>query len=256
MDKEMKIITEKSEIFGEVRFAIINGKEYAVARDIAIALGYKNPNDAISKKCKGVAKYDTPTNGGIQKLSYILEADIYRLIFGSKLPEAEKFQDWVFDIVLPQLRQTGGYIPTDAGMTEEELMAKAYVIAQNTIKRCEEQRKQMQQELEHKDEVIVGLVDQISLAEKRQILNRVVRYKNNNYKERWAELYKQFEMKYHISSLKQKVIKYNETHKPKMKSVVDYIDKVMNKIPELYEIACKLYESDIKELQKELYDIV
>ena len=48
---------------------------------------------------------------------------------------------------------------------------------------------------------------------------------------------------------------YNKDHKPKIKSKVDYIDKVMNKIPELYEIATKLYESDIKELVDQLYSI-
>ena len=110
-------------------------------------------------------------------------------------------------------------------------------------------------EIEHKEDVIVGLVDEISLAEKRQVLNRVVRYKGADFQKRWRELYKQFEMKYHIESLNNRLEKYNADHKPKMKSKVDYIDKVMNKIPELYEIACKLYESDVKELANSLYSL-
>ncbi|EPY2285826.1 hypothetical protein [Clostridium sporogenes] len=62
-------------------------------------------------------------------------------------------------------------------------------------------------------------------------------------------------MKYHIESIKNKLEKYNKSHKPKLKSKVDYIDKVMNKIPELYEIACKLYENDVRELAKNLYSL-
>jgi hypothetical protein len=59
-------------------------------------------------------------------------------------------------------------------------------------------------------------------------------------------------MKYHID-LDVKLENYNKSHKPKLKNKIDYIDKVMNKIPELYEIACKLYETDVKELAKNLY---
>lgn len=64
--------------------------------------------------------------------NFLTESGVYKLIFKSRKPDAEKFQDWVTDEVLPQIRQTGGYIPTD-GLTEAEIMAKALVIAQQTI---------------------------------------------------------------------------------------------------------------------------
>lgn len=111
MKNKLQIITKENELFGQVRFTIIDGKEYAVANDVAISLGYKSPKDSVRMKCKGAIKCSLPTNGGIQKFKVIPESDIYRLIFGSKLPNAEKFQDWVFDEVLPQIRQTGGDIP-------------------------------------------------------------------------------------------------------------------------------------------------
>ena len=95
--------------FGEVRTVEINGKPYFSASDIATALGYSNPRDAVSRHCKGVVKYDIPTTSGIQTLSFIPEGDIYRLIVRSQLPSAERFEKWVFDEVLPQIRQTGGY---------------------------------------------------------------------------------------------------------------------------------------------------
>ena len=116
---------------------LIDGKEYAVGKDVAISLGYKNPRDAIRTKCKGVVKHDSLKEGGYS-ISLIPEPDIYRLIFGSKLDNAEKFQDWVFNEVLPQIRQTGGYIHIEEQMSDEEIMARALIVAQNTIKKKDE----------------------------------------------------------------------------------------------------------------------
>ena len=98
-----------SEEFGEIRTIEIDGKPYFVAVDVATALGYATPRDAISRHCKGVVKRDTPTSSGVQQMSYINEGDLYRLIMKSKLPSAEKFESWVMDEVLPTIRKTGGY---------------------------------------------------------------------------------------------------------------------------------------------------
>lgn len=99
----------KNEEFGQVRTIEVDGKPYFAASDVAIALGYSNPRDAISRHCKGVVKHDTPTNSGYQVINYIPEGDLYRLIVSSKLPSAEKFERWVFDEVIPSIRKTGGY---------------------------------------------------------------------------------------------------------------------------------------------------
>lgn len=130
----------KSENFGEIRAVDIDGKPYVVAKDIALALGYNKDgiNTIIGRKCKGVTKRDTLTKGGIQQISLITEPDIYRLIFGSKLPDAEKFQDWVFEEVLPSIRKNGGYIIEKEEDTPEEIMARALVVAQETLKRREQ----------------------------------------------------------------------------------------------------------------------
>ena len=95
--------------FGELGVMVIDGKEYFPATQCAKLLGYAKPADAIRNHCKGVFKTETPTNGGIQKVNYIPEGDLYRLIVSSKLPAAEKFERWVFDEVLPSIRKTGGY---------------------------------------------------------------------------------------------------------------------------------------------------
>lgn len=109
-----------------------------------------------------------------------------------------------------------------------------------------------QKEIEHKENVIIALVDEISIAEKRQILNQVVKKSGPGYNDRWSVLYKHFNMKYHIN-LQSKFERYNESNKPKLKNKLDYVDKVLNKIPELYEIAAKLFENDVKKLVNELY---
>lgn len=99
----------KSTEFGELGVMTVNGKEYFPATQCAKLLGHKNPQEAIRLKCKGVRKILTPTVGGSQEVNYIPEGDLYRLIVSSKLPAAEKFESWVFDEVLPSIRQTGGY---------------------------------------------------------------------------------------------------------------------------------------------------
>lgn len=124
-----------SEEFGDIRTAEIDGKPYFVGTDVAKALGYNNPRDAVSRHCKGVVKRDTPTSSGIQSMSYINEGDLYRLIMKSKLPSAEKFESWVMDEVLPAIRKTGSY---QKPMTLEEQLQ---IVAKGTLEVKEEIRK-------------------------------------------------------------------------------------------------------------------
>ncbi|MGI5825667.1 MAG: phage antirepressor [Bacillota bacterium] len=102
-----------NEQFGEVRTIEDNGKVMFCGKDVAKALGYQRTADAITAHCKGVCVLPTPSNGGIQKMKYITEGDLYRLITHSKLPAAEKFESWVFDEVMPTIRKTGGYVAND-----------------------------------------------------------------------------------------------------------------------------------------------
>lgn len=245
------------------------GKVLFNPKHVAECLDIKNVNDNIRKMNeKQVIKLTNSKIGetDFRKLhntgeNFLTESGVYKLIFKSHKEEAEKFQDWVTDEVLPTIRKTGGYVNND------ELFINTYLpFADDTTKSLfkgtlETVRKQneviaeQKKTIEHKEDVIIGLVDEIDLAQKRQVLVRVVKYKTSNYRERWNELYKQFEMKYHID-LKRRFNTYNENNKPKLKNKLDYIDKILNKIPELYEIACKLYENDVKELVKEMYGIV
>lgn len=95
--------------FGKVRILYEDGKPLFCGTDVCKALGYKNQHDALTRHCKGVVKRYPLTNGGKQQMNFLPEGDLYRLITHSKLPSAEKFERWVFDDVLPTLRQTGQY---------------------------------------------------------------------------------------------------------------------------------------------------
>ncbi|MFC0179017.1 BRO-N domain-containing protein [Thorsellia kenyensis] len=89
-----------------------NQNPWFLAKDICAVLGYKNDSDAIKKHCKehGVAKRDLIDNlNRKQKASYINEGNLYRLIVKSRKPEAEAFEIWVMEEVLPAIRKTGTY---------------------------------------------------------------------------------------------------------------------------------------------------
>lgn len=105
----MELQTFNSDQFGKLRITEIEGKVYYCGIDVAKALGYAKPNNAINQHCKGALKQGTPTNGGMQEIVFIPEGDVYRLTARSKLPQAEKFESWVFDEVLPQIAHTGTY---------------------------------------------------------------------------------------------------------------------------------------------------
>lgn len=94
-----------------VRIIVEDGEPLFCASDVCKALGYVNTSKSLSDHCveKGVTNRYTPTNGGLQSLAYIDERNLYRLVMRSKLPSAEKFQDWVCGEVLPSIRKTGKY---------------------------------------------------------------------------------------------------------------------------------------------------
>lgn len=118
---------------------------------MAKALGYSVPKDAISRHCKGALKHRYPTEGGEQELKAIPEGDVYRLIIRSNLPTAEKFEKWVFDEILPSIRSNGGYIMGQETISDEELMARALLVAQNKIAEKQRQIEIMQPKADYFD---------------------------------------------------------------------------------------------------------
>lgn len=106
----------QNEQFEQVRIAMNESNEpmFCLA-DVAKALGYVRPADAVTQHCKGVAILPTPTQNQygaivVQEMKYGKESEVYRLTMKSKLPDAEKFQDWVCGEVLPTIRKHGAYM--------------------------------------------------------------------------------------------------------------------------------------------------
>lgn len=148
---ELQIFNSKE--FGDIRTTEIDGKPYFVANDVARALGYKRPADAVTAHCKGSVKHRYLTDGGEQELKVIPEGDIYRLTVRSKLPSAEKFEKWVFDEVIPSIHQYGAYMTEQ---TIEKALASPDFLIQLATKLKDEQtrRKEAEAEIRVKDQII------------------------------------------------------------------------------------------------------
>lgn len=135
------------QIFNNSEFGTIrtlednNGAVLFAATDVAQALGYTNPRKAVADHCRCVTKRDAPHPQAPDKtieMSFIPESDLYRLVFSSKLPTAERFTDWVTSEVLPSIRKTGCYGTPDLSELSPELRC---------LIRLEQQQKQQAQEL-------------------------------------------------------------------------------------------------------------
>ena len=125
-----------------------DGTPLFCGKDVASILGYKDTTNALKLHCKGVVKHHPlETPGGIQQVRFITEPDLYRLITRSKLPEAEKFERWVFEEVLPSIRARGGYLTPDA--VEKALSDPDFIIRLATeLKEERAKRAQLEAQVE------------------------------------------------------------------------------------------------------------
>lgn len=103
--------SEGVEMSRAVRTVTIDGEPWFVAKDVCDVLGYADHINAIKQHCRGVAKrHLIDTLGRSQEMTIIPERDLYRLVMRSKLPSAERFEEWVVGTVLPAIRKTGSYV--------------------------------------------------------------------------------------------------------------------------------------------------
>lgn len=132
---ELKVFS--NEQFGQVRTVVDNGKVCFCGKDVTTILGYQNGRKALNDHCRYVTKRYVPhpqaPNKTIEML-FVPEGDLYRLITHSQLPRAEKFESWVFDEVLPEIRTTGGY-ESKPKANNEQLIQIAKIIAKCPDKR-------------------------------------------------------------------------------------------------------------------------
>lgn len=137
----------KNNDFGEIRTLEEDGRILFCASDVAKALGYSKPNDAVARHCRATTKRSTPISGKMQEINFVPEGDVYRLITHSKLPTAEKFESWVFDEVLPSIRKHGAYMTPET--LEKVLLSPDTLmqLAQN-LKDEQEKRKVLEAQIE------------------------------------------------------------------------------------------------------------
>jgi prophage antirepressor-like protein len=116
-----------------VRTVVIDQVPWWVGKDVAGSLGFKDVVNAIKQHCRGVVKYHPIIDalGRTQEVRIINEPDVFRLITNSHLPQAQRFERWLFEEALPQIRKTGAYVP--AGMVVT-LDSKALIEANDTLK--------------------------------------------------------------------------------------------------------------------------
>lgn len=133
----------KSKEFGNVRTLMFNNEPYLVGKDVAVALGYAKPENALSAHVDDEDKTITLIQGSgsnyKSNTTIINESGLYSLVFSSQLPTAKKFKRWVTSEVLPALRKNGGYIVATSEDTPELIMARALQVAQATIDRHKKQ---------------------------------------------------------------------------------------------------------------------
>ena len=145
----------ENEEFGKVRVVMIEDEPWFVGADIANILGYSNPTQAIHQNCKHVRKLDLFAKYGHEManpvVNVISEGDLYRLIARSKREEAERFESWIFDEVVPSIRKTGSYTVPES---EDILIARALIAAQGKIERLEAKVEEMQPKAEYFDELV------------------------------------------------------------------------------------------------------
>jgi len=144
-----------------------HGNPWFVGKDVCDILGYANHNDAIKTHCKpkGVAnRYPLETAGGVQYPVCIDEGNLYRLIIKSNKPEAEPFEAWVCDEVLPAIRKTGGYLTQQA----QAKLDKGLGEARRHAARLYDENQALRHSLNLKKEEIIGLLkEQNSLLRER-----------------------------------------------------------------------------------------
>lgn len=256
--------------FGELRTVEIDGEPWFVGKDVAAALGYADATKAVRNHVEKEDKIMGVQNGSpsirdnfgrIQYPTWINESGLYSLILGSKLPSAKEFKHWVTSEVLPSIRKNGAYIRNQENMTPAEIVARGLIAAQKIIEEREKEIVHLNnrcgrltQTIAEKQDVINAISRNVPAPTKRMMLNRVMRRRSPELAQsRWSYLYARFDEIYH-KNVKIRMKNYNaEPGHRKCYSILDFIEKVLNMLDELYDLAVKLFESDFTQLMQEMH---
>lgn len=164
----------KNSEFGEIRTKMISNEPYFMLSDVCRVLEIKNSRDSKNRlNEKGVATTDILTNGGIQKADFINESNLYKLVFQSRKPQAEKFSDWVTSEVLPTIRKHGAYMSSE--VIEKTLSDPDYLIRLATNLKEEKAKRALAEAQIERDKPKVLFADTVSSSNKSCLVGELAK---------------------------------------------------------------------------------
>lgn len=164
----------KNNEFGQVRTKVISGQPYFMLSDVCRVLEIKNSRDSKNRlNQKGVANTDIPTNGGIQKADFINESNLYKLVFQSRKPQAEKFSEWVTGEVLPSIRKHGAYMKDE--IIERTLSDPDYLIQLATTLKEEKAKRALAEAQIERDKPKVLFADTVSASNQSCLIGELAK---------------------------------------------------------------------------------
>lgn len=150
------ILQINNQEFGELTVIEKDGEFFFIGKQVAEKLGYSNTRDALVRHVDIEDKAEVGIHDGrqIRNMTAINESGLYSLILSSKLPSARRFKHWVTREVLPSIRKHGGYIANQKHLSNEELLARAIVLANNVIDEKEEKIKELEPKANYYDKLV------------------------------------------------------------------------------------------------------
>lgn len=254
---EQEVLGKHFRIFGTIDNPLFLAKDVAgwIEYDVSSINKMLNNIDDDEKVRKNV-----PTPGGIQKSWFINEDGLYEVLMQSRKPIAKSFKKKVKEI-LKSIRKNGAYIRNQENMTPAEIVARGLIAAQKIINEKEKEIAILNgrcglltQAVDDKQDIINAISRNVPAPTKRMMLNRVMRRRSPELAQsRWSYLYARFDEIYH-KNVKIRMKNYNaEPGHRKCYSILDFIEKVLNMLDELYDLAVKLFESDFTQLMQEMH---
>lgn len=262
--EEQRFLHKTIRVFGTVNnplFLARDVAEWIEHKDVTSMLRSVDEDEKVKIELKSTLR--SLSGGTLQAnttYSFLTEDGLYEVLMLSRKPQAKPFKKKVKEI-LKSIRKNGAYIRNQESMTPEQLVAAGLIAAQKIIESKEKEIALLNgrcglltQTVDEKQETINAISRNVPAPTKRMILNRVMKRKSKDLiQNRWAVLYREFENINHMN-LNLRIEKYNkEPNHKKCPTKIDYIDNVLGKMDELYDLAVKLFESDFTQLMQEMH---
>lgn len=262
--EEQRFLHKTIRVFGTVNnplFLARDVAEWIEHKDVTSMLRSVDEDEKVKIELKSTLR--SLSGGSLQAnttYSFLTEDGLYEVLMLSRKPQAKPFKKKVKEI-LKSIRKNGAYIRNQESMTPEQLVAASLIAAQKIIESKEKEIALLNgrcglltQTVDEKQETINAISRNVPAPTKRMILNRVMKRKSKDLiQNRWAVLYREFENINHMN-LNLRIEKYNkEPNHKKCPTKIDYIDNVLGKMDELYDLAVKLFESDFTQLMQEMH---